>query len=66
MTDSDVVWLSPKHVSMATLSSKRSRSTTPTAAHHIMDCVTKNLGKQGNANILVGTVLTEHTFFMYT
>jgi len=53
LSDSDSVWLYPKSVSVCSLSSKRSRNTTPTAAHHVMDAVLKHLGKQGDAVVVV-------------
>ena len=53
MGESEGVVLYPKHVAVATLSSKHSRHTTPSAAHHIMDTVNKNLPKAGNAVVLV-------------
>ena len=57
--DSEGVWLYPKHISLSTLSSKHSRHTTPSAAHHVMDAVSKHLGKTGDASVVVGKQLYE-------
>lgn len=51
--DSEGVILYPKSVSIATLSSKHSRHTTPSAAHHVMDTVSKHLPKSGDAVVVV-------------
>ena len=51
--DSEGVSLYPKSVTIATLSSKRSRHTTPTAAHHMMDTVSKHLPKSGDSAVVV-------------
>ena len=51
--ESEGVSLYPKTVSLATLSSKHSRHTTPTAAHHVMDAVSKHLPKNGNSAVVV-------------
>jgi len=60
--DSEGVSLYPKTVSIATLSSKHSRHTTPTAAHHMMDTVSKHLPKNGDSAVVVVVCLRQHVF----
>ncbi|KAL5261211.1 hypothetical protein ACHWQZ_G007052 [Mnemiopsis leidyi] len=60
--DSEGVCLYPKAVAIATLSSKRSRHTTPTAAHHVMDTVSKHLPKSGDSAVVVVVCLRQHVF----
>lgn len=51
--DNEGVSLYPKCVSVASISSKYSRHTTPSSAHHISDTVSKHLPKKGDAVVVV-------------
>ena len=61
--DSEGVSLYPKAVSIATLSSKRSRHTTPTAANYVMDTVSKHLPKSGDTAVIVVSVSYRFVIF---